>query len=41
MPGTNVLVLVGLLFYLAASLVLWRLLLKEPLPSAPRRNRPR
>src|SRR5258706_10733978 len=41
MPGTNALVLVGLLFYLAASLVLWRLLLKEPPPSAPRRNRPR
>src|SRR5258705_9105543 len=41
MPGTNAVVLVGLLFYLAASLVLWRLLLKEPPPSAPRRNRPR
>jgi hypothetical protein len=41
MPGTNVLVLVGLVFYLAASLVLWRLLLKEPPPTAPRRSRPR
>jgi hypothetical protein len=41
MPGTNVLVLVGLAFYLAASLLLWRLLLKEPPPMASRRNRPR
>ena len=41
MPGTNVLVLVGLVFYLAASLLLWRLLLKEPPPMASRRNRPR
>ena len=41
MPGTNVLVLVGLVFYLAASLLLWRLLLKEPPPMAPRRSRPR
>ena len=41
MPGTNVLVLVGLAFYLAASLLLWRLLLKEPPPKAPRRSRPR
>jgi hypothetical protein len=41
MPGINVLVLVGLAFYLAASLLLWRLLLKEPSPTAPRRSRPR
>ena len=41
MPGANVLVLVGLVFYLAASLLLWRLLLKEPPPMAPRRSRPR
>jgi hypothetical protein len=41
MPGTNVLVLVGLVIYVVASLVLWRLLLREPPPSAPRRNRPR
>ena len=41
MPGTNVLVLVGLVFYLAASLLLWRLLLNEPPPTAPRRSRPR
>ena len=41
MPGTNVLVLVGLVFYLAASLLLWRLLLNEPPPMAPRRRRPR
>jgi hypothetical protein len=42
MPGTNALVLVGLLVYLAASLVLWRLLLKEPVPMGPRRrSRPR
>lgn len=39
MPGTNVLVLVGLVFYLAASLLLWRLLLKEPPPMASRRPR--
>jgi hypothetical protein len=38
MPGTQVLVLVGLVFYLAASLVFWRLLLKEPPPMAPRRS---
>jgi hypothetical protein len=30
MPGTNLLVLFGLLFYLGASLLLWNLLLKEP-----------
>jgi hypothetical protein len=41
MPGTNALVLVGLVFYLAASLLLWRLLLNEPPPMAPRRRRPR
>lgn len=41
MPGSNVLVLVGLVFYLAASLVLWRLLLKEPPPTGSRRRRPR
>jgi hypothetical protein len=41
MPGTNVLVLVGLAFYLAASFLLWRLLLKEPPPTAPRRSWPR
>jgi len=41
MPGANVLVLVGLVFYLAASLLLWRLLLKEPPPMAPSRSRPR
>jgi len=41
MPGTNALVLVGLAVYLAASLVLWRLLLKEPPPMGSRRRRPR
>ncbi|MEX2220580.1 MAG: hypothetical protein WEG40_02170 [Candidatus Rokuibacteriota bacterium] len=41
MPGTDALVLVGLLVYLVASLVLWQLLLKEPPPMAPRRSRPR
>jgi hypothetical protein len=41
MPGTNVLVLVGLVVYLAASLLLWQLLLKEPPPMGPRRSRPR
>ena len=41
MPGTNILVLVGLLFYLVASLLLWRLLLKEPSPMDSRRGRPR
>jgi hypothetical protein len=41
MPGSNFLVLVGLVFYLAASLVLWRLLLKEPPPMGSRRRRPR
>jgi hypothetical protein len=30
MPGTNLLVLFGLVFYLGASLLLWNLLLKEP-----------
>jgi hypothetical protein len=41
MPSTNVLVLVGLVIYVVASLVLWRLLLRERPPSARRRNRPR
>jgi hypothetical protein len=41
MPGTNVLVLVGLLFYLVASLLLWRLLLQEPSPLESRPRRPR
>lgn len=41
MPGTKVLVLVGLFFYLVASLLLWQLLLREPSPSEPRRSRPR
>ena len=41
MPGTNFLVLVGLLFYLVASLLLWRLLLKEPPPMGPLRRRRR
>lgn len=41
MPGTNVLVLVGVLFYLLASLALWRLLLKNPPPTGVRRHRAR
>jgi hypothetical protein len=41
MPGTNVLVLVGLAVYLAASLLLWRLLLKEAPPMGSRPRRPR
>src|SRR5258705_9890432 len=41
MPDTQVLVLVGGIVYVAASLVLWRLLLKEPPPMAPRRHRSR
>lgn len=41
MPGTNVLVLVGLVVYLAASLLLWRLLLKESPAMGSRRSRPR
>src|SRR5260370_21552473 len=41
MHGTNVVVLLGLAFYLGASLVLWQLLLKEPAPSASRGGRPR
>ena len=41
MPDTQVLVLVGGIVYVAASLVLWRLLLKEPPPMGPRRHRPR
>jgi len=41
MPGTNVLVLVGLVVYLAASLLLWQLLLREAPRRGPRRSRPR
>lgn len=41
MPGTNALVLVGLVVYLAASLLLWRLLLKESPPTGRRPRRPR
>jgi hypothetical protein len=41
MPGTNVLVLVGLLFYVAASLALWQLLLRNRPPNGVRRRRPR
>jgi hypothetical protein len=41
MHGTNFLVVLGLVFYLGASFVLWQLLLKEPAPSAPRDSRPR
>jgi hypothetical protein len=41
MPGTNALVLVGLVFYVAASLLLWRLLLKESPPTGRRRSKPR
>lgn len=40
MYGTNLLVLLGLAFYLGASFVLWQLLLKEPTPSASRGGRP-
>ena len=40
MHGTNLLVLLGLAFYLGASLLLWRLLLKEPVPSGARRRDP-
>jgi hypothetical protein len=39
MPGTNLLVLFGLLFYLGASLLLWNLLLKEPPGSTSRSGR--
>jgi hypothetical protein len=39
MPGTNLLVLFGLLFYLGASLLLWNLLLKEPPRQTPRPGR--
>src|SRR3982074_2818788 len=39
MPDTQVLALVGGIVYVAASLVLWRLLLKDPPPMAPRRHR--
>lgn len=41
MPGTNALVLVALVVYLVASLVLWRLLLRETPPTGSRRSRPR
>lgn len=49
MQGTNFLVLLGIVFYLGASFVLWQLLLKEPSPSGgrsrdparPRPDRPR
>lgn len=39
MPGTNLLVLFGLVFYLGASLLLWNLLLKEPSRLTPRSAR--
>ena len=39
MHGTNLLVLLGLVCYLGASFVLWRLLLKEPSPSSVARRR--
>lgn len=41
MNGTNFLVLLGLLFYLGASLVLWQLLLRDPAPPSSRGARPR
>jgi hypothetical protein len=41
MPGTNFLVLLGLAVYLVASLLLWRLLLREPSPMDARRTPPR
>ena len=40
MQGTNLLVLLGLVFYLGASFVLWQLLLKEPAPSSARGRDP-
>jgi hypothetical protein len=40
MQGTNLLVLLGLVFYLGASFVLWQLLLKEPAPSGARTRDP-
>jgi hypothetical protein len=40
MHGTNLLVLLGLAFYLVASFLLWQLLLKEPAPSGARRRDP-
>ena len=40
MHGTNLLVLLGLAFYLGASFLLWQLLLKEPAPSGARRRDP-
>lgn len=41
MNGTTFLVLLGLLFYLGASLVLWQLLLRDPAPSSSHGARPR
>jgi hypothetical protein len=41
MPGTNLLVLFGLIFYLGASFLLWHLLLKEAPPAGLRSRRPR
>jgi hypothetical protein len=41
MPGTNLLVLFGLLFYLGASFLLWHFLLKERPSMAPPSRRPR
>jgi hypothetical protein len=41
MPGTNLLVLFGLVFYLGASFLLWHFLLKERPSMAPRSRRPR
>lgn len=40
MQGTNLLVLLGLVFYLGASFVLWQLLLKEPAPASARGRDP-
>jgi len=40
MQGTNFLVLLGIVFYLGASFVLWQLLLKEPSPSDARGRNP-
>lgn len=40
MQGTNFLVLLGIVFYLGASFVLWQLLLKEPSPSGGRTRDP-
>lgn len=41
MPGTNLLVLFGLIFYLGASFLLWHMLLKEAPPAELRSRRPR